>query len=98
MARYGTFHSSEIPYVFGTLNALDRPMTSADPAATDAPGEHPANHPRTATTPLQCIGREAEGRGPPGSPGVGRYTGQLPRQQAYGPVAQPKGAKAASQA
>ena len=28
-ARYGTFHSSEIPYVFGTF-AADRPFTDAD--------------------------------------------------------------------
>lgn len=29
-ARYGAFHSSEIPYVFGTLDAAQRPFTALD--------------------------------------------------------------------
>lgn len=31
-ARYRAFHSSEIPYVFGTLDTADRPFTEADRA------------------------------------------------------------------
>jgi para-nitrobenzyl esterase len=31
-ARYRAFHSSEIPYVFGTLDAADRPFTEVDHA------------------------------------------------------------------
>jgi para-nitrobenzyl esterase len=29
-ARYGAFHSSELPYVFDTLNMSDRPFTAQD--------------------------------------------------------------------
>lgn len=29
-ARFGTFHSAELPYVFGTLNKSTRPFTSTD--------------------------------------------------------------------
>ena len=29
-AKYKAFHSSELPYVFGTLNTSDRPFTAAD--------------------------------------------------------------------
>lgn len=33
--RYGAFHSSELVYVFGTLDAVDRPWTSDDRALSD---------------------------------------------------------------
>lgn len=33
--RYKAFHSSDIPYVFGTLDASDRPFTAADRALSE---------------------------------------------------------------
>jgi para-nitrobenzyl esterase len=34
--EFGAFHSGELPYVFGTLDRLDRPWTVADRALADA--------------------------------------------------------------
>jgi para-nitrobenzyl esterase len=42
-ARYGAFHSSEIPYVFGTLDTSQRPFEKADRALADQLGGYWAN-------------------------------------------------------
>ena len=41
--RYGAFHSSEIPYVFATLDRADRPYTAADRALSGTVGAYWAN-------------------------------------------------------
>jgi para-nitrobenzyl esterase len=63
--RYGAFHSSEMPYVFGTLDRADRPFAQEDrrperprPARLAAPA---AGHPRAA----------GDRRGQPCAPGPG---------------------------
>jgi para-nitrobenzyl esterase len=33
--EYGTFHTSEVPYVFANLSKLDRPWTSVDRRVSD---------------------------------------------------------------
>jgi para-nitrobenzyl esterase len=46
--RYGAFHSSEIPYVFGTLDrAADRSFTSADRQVSATMGGYWANWVKT---------------------------------------------------
>ena len=34
-SRWGAFHSAEIPYAFGTLDAVERPFTSVDRVVSD---------------------------------------------------------------
>lgn len=41
--RYGAFHSSEIPYVFGTLDKAERPYNAADRALSASVGAYWAN-------------------------------------------------------
>jgi len=45
--RYGAFHSSEMPYVFGTLDRADRPFTQEDRALSGTMGGYWANWIRT---------------------------------------------------
>jgi para-nitrobenzyl esterase len=42
-ARFGAFHSSEVPYVLGTLYASDRPFTEADRRIADMMSSYWAN-------------------------------------------------------
>jgi carboxylesterase type B len=42
-ARYGAFHSSELPYVFNSLGASDRPFTDADRKIADMISSYWAN-------------------------------------------------------
>jgi para-nitrobenzyl esterase len=42
-ARYGAFHSSELPYVFNNLGASDRPFTEADKKIADLMSSYWAN-------------------------------------------------------
>jgi carboxylesterase type B len=42
-ARFGAFHSSEVPYVLGTLYASDRPFTEADHRIADMMSSYWAN-------------------------------------------------------
>jgi len=72
--EFGAFHTAEVPYVFGTLDVLDRPWEPADRALADAVASYwinfatsgdpngpglPAWPPyRAAATDLQCLGVE----------------------------------------
>jgi para-nitrobenzyl esterase len=42
-ARYGAFHSSELPYVFNTLNMSDRPFTAQDHEIAEVMSSYWAN-------------------------------------------------------
>jgi para-nitrobenzyl esterase len=42
-ARYGAFHSSELPYVLNTLNMSDRPFTPQDQEIADVMSSYWAN-------------------------------------------------------
>jgi len=46
-AKYGAFHSSEIPYVFGTLDTAKRPFTAADYSLSEQAGRYWLNFVRT---------------------------------------------------
>jgi para-nitrobenzyl esterase len=46
-ARFATFHSAEIPYVFGTLNVGDRPFTAKDHAISSVTQSYWVNFIRT---------------------------------------------------
>ena len=42
-ARYAAFHTSEVPYVFNTLNKSDRPWTAVDRKIADTMGAYWVN-------------------------------------------------------
>ena len=46
-ARYGAFHTSEVPYVFNTLNQSNRPWTDQDRKLADTLGAYWVNFMKT---------------------------------------------------
>jgi para-nitrobenzyl esterase len=46
-ARFGAFHTSEVPYVFNTLNQSDRPWTTEDHKLADLLGSYWVNFMKT---------------------------------------------------